>query len=102
MVSRLRHDGKRGRAKNEQAACHGKTEGGQAATFARPAAGDGKRDGDCSQCAADGEELAPSGNPAAFAIAAGQFRAPAAWRAELRGVIDFGFPVVWNIERGGR
>jgi len=31
---------------------------------------------------------------------AGQFRAPAAWRAELKGVIDFGFPVVWNIERG--
>ena len=38
---------------------------------------------------------------ATFPIA-GQFRAPAAWRAELRGVIDFGFPVVWNIERGGR
>lgn len=36
---------------------------------------------------------------ATFPIA-GQFRAPAAWRAELRGVIDFGFPVVWNIERG--
>jgi len=38
---------------------------------------------------------------ATFPIA-GQFRAPAAWRAELRGVIDFGFPVVWNVERGGR
>jgi peptide/nickel transport system substrate-binding protein len=38
---------------------------------------------------------------ATFPIA-GQFRAPAAWRAELRGVIDFGFPVIWNIERGGR
>lgn len=37
---------------------------------------------------------------ATFPIA-GQFRAPAAWRKELRGVIDFGFPVVWNIERGG-
>jgi peptide/nickel transport system substrate-binding protein len=33
---------------------------------------------------------------------AGQFRSPAAWRAELRGVIDFGFPVIWNIERPGR
>lgn len=31
---------------------------------------------------------------------AGQFRAPAAWRRELKGVIDFGFPVIWNIERG--
>ena len=29
----------------------------------------------------------------------GQFQAPAVWRAELRGVIDFGFPVLWNIER---
>lgn len=38
---------------------------------------------------------------ATFPIA-GQFRAPAAWRKELRGVIDFGFPVVWNIERSGR
>lgn len=36
---------------------------------------------------------------ATFPIA-GQFRAPAAWRRELRGVIDFGFPVIWNIERG--
>ncbi len=35
---------------------------------------------------------------ATFPIA-GQFRAPAAWRAQLRGVIDFGFPVIWNIER---
>ena len=33
---------------------------------------------------------------------AGQFQAPAAWRAELRGVIDFGFPVMWNIERATR
>jgi peptide/nickel transport system substrate-binding protein len=38
---------------------------------------------------------------ATFPIA-GQFRSPAAWRADLRGVIDFGFPVIWNIERGGR
>jgi peptide/nickel transport system substrate-binding protein len=38
---------------------------------------------------------------ATFPIA-GQFRSPAAWRAELRGVIDFGFPVIWNIERPGR
>jgi peptide/nickel transport system substrate-binding protein len=29
----------------------------------------------------------------------GQFQAPAVWRAELKGVIDFGFPVIWNIER---
>ncbi|RAI58944.1 ABC transporter substrate-binding protein [Roseicella frigidaeris] len=29
----------------------------------------------------------------------GQFRSPAVWRAELKGVIDFGFPVLWNIER---
>jgi peptide/nickel transport system substrate-binding protein len=29
----------------------------------------------------------------------GQFRSPAVWRAELKGVIDFGFPVMWNIER---
>ncbi|TCZ66643.1 ABC transporter substrate-binding protein [Roseicella aquatilis] len=29
----------------------------------------------------------------------GQFRSPAVWRAELRGVIDVGFPVMWNIER---
>ncbi len=33
---------------------------------------------------------------------AGQFRSPAAWRAELSGVIDFGFPVIWNIERPRR
>lgn len=51
-------------------------------------------------------ELAATLNRAAIDRAtfpiAGQFRAPAAWRAELRGVIDFGFPVIWNIERGGR
>lgn len=33
---------------------------------------------------------------------AGQFQAPGGWRAELRGVIDFGFPVMWNIERAAR
>jgi peptide/nickel transport system substrate-binding protein len=33
---------------------------------------------------------------------AGQFASPAVWRAELRGVIDFGFPVLWNIERVAR
>ncbi|RKK03512.1 ABC transporter substrate-binding protein [Pseudoroseomonas wenyumeiae] len=33
---------------------------------------------------------------------AGQFASPAVWRAELRGVVDFGFPVLWNIERSGR
>ena len=32
----------------------------------------------------------------------GQFASPAVWRAELRGVIDFGFPVLWNVERTGR
>ena len=32
----------------------------------------------------------------------GQFASPAAWRSELRGVIDFGFPVLWNIERTRR
>lgn len=29
----------------------------------------------------------------------GQFSSPAAWRANLQGVIDFGFPVLWNISR---
>ncbi|PWS36084.1 ABC transporter substrate-binding protein [Falsiroseomonas bella] len=52
------------------------------------------------------KELAGELNRVAIAQAtfpiAGQFRAPAAWRRELRGVIDFGFPVVWNLERGGR
>jgi peptide/nickel transport system substrate-binding protein len=32
----------------------------------------------------------------------GQFSSPAAWRAELRGVVDFGFPVMWNIQRAAR
>ena len=31
----------------------------------------------------------------------GQFASPAVWRAELRGVVDFGFPILWNIERAG-
>lgn len=31
----------------------------------------------------------------------GQFQSPAAWRAELRNVVDFGFPVMWNIQRAG-
>lgn len=35
---------------------------------------------------------------ATFPIA-GQFRSPAVWRRELSGVIDFGFPVIWNMER---
>ncbi|NKE43619.1 ABC transporter substrate-binding protein [Roseomonas frigidaquae] len=38
---------------------------------------------------------------ATFPIA-GQFRSPAVWRAELKGVIDFGFPVIWNIEKPAR
>jgi peptide/nickel transport system substrate-binding protein len=29
----------------------------------------------------------------------GQFSSPAVWRRELQGVIDFGFPVLWNIRR---
>ena len=29
----------------------------------------------------------------------GQFTSPAVWRTELEGVIDFGFPVMWNIKR---
>ncbi len=40
-------------------------------------------------------------NSVTFPIA-GQFQSPAAWRAELRGVIDFGFPVMWNLQRGAR
>lgn len=36
---------------------------------------------------------------ATFPIA-GQFSSPAAWRKELTGVIDFGLPIMWNIERG--
>jgi peptide/nickel transport system substrate-binding protein len=30
----------------------------------------------------------------------GQFSSPAVWRSSLQGVIDFGFPVLWNIRRG--
>jgi peptide/nickel transport system substrate-binding protein len=30
---------------------------------------------------------------------AGQFSSPAAWRKELSGVIDFGMPIMWNIEK---
>jgi peptide/nickel transport system substrate-binding protein len=32
-------------------------------------------------------------------LVAGQFSSPAAWRQELSGVIDFGLPIMWNIER---
>ena len=32
-------------------------------------------------------------------LVAGQFSSPAAWRSELNGVIDFGLPILWNIER---
>jgi peptide/nickel transport system substrate-binding protein len=32
----------------------------------------------------------------------GQFSSPAVWRSNLQGVIDFGFPVLWNIRRAAR
>jgi peptide/nickel transport system substrate-binding protein len=32
----------------------------------------------------------------------GQFSAPAIWRSNLKGVIDFGFPIMWNMERAGK
>lgn len=32
-------------------------------------------------------------------VLAGQFSAPMAYRADLRGVVPFGFPVFWNVER---
>jgi peptide/nickel transport system substrate-binding protein len=32
-------------------------------------------------------------------VLAGQFSAPMAYRSELRGVVPFGFPVFWNVER---
>lgn len=32
----------------------------------------------------------------------GQFSAPAIWRASLKGVIDFGFPIMWNMERAAK
>ncbi|MBN8929480.1 MAG: ABC transporter substrate-binding protein [Rhodospirillales bacterium 69-11] len=47
--------------------------------------------------------IAASIQKAAFEAAtfpiAGQFSSPAAWRRELSGVIDFGLPIMWNIER---
>jgi peptide/nickel transport system substrate-binding protein len=30
----------------------------------------------------------------------GPFSSHAVWRSRLQGVIDFGFPVLWNIRRG--
>ena len=38
----------------------------------------------------------------AFLPIGGQFASPAVWRADLSGVIDFGFPVMWNMERTRR
>lgn len=35
-------------------------------------------------------------------VTLGQFASPAAYRANLRGVLEVGFPVLWNIERVGR
>jgi peptide/nickel transport system substrate-binding protein len=32
-------------------------------------------------------------------VLAGQFSAPMAYRADLHGVVPFGFPVFWNIKR---
>ena len=32
----------------------------------------------------------------------GQFSAPAIWRSSLKGVIDFGFPIMWNMERAAK
>lgn len=32
----------------------------------------------------------------------GQFASPGAYRANLRGLLDVGFPVLWNIQRAGR
>lgn len=49
------------------------------------------------------QAIAASIQQAAFEDAtfpiAGQFSSPAAWRKELSGVIDFGLPILWNIER---
>ena len=49
------------------------------------------------------QAIAASLQQAAFEDAtfpiAGQFSSPAAWRRELSGVIDFGLPIMWNIER---
>ncbi len=44
-------------------------------------------------------ELQKFATEAATFPIAGQFQSPAVWRSELKGVIDFGFPVIWNIER---
>jgi peptide/nickel transport system substrate-binding protein len=35
-------------------------------------------------------------------IILGQFAGPGAYRANLRGVLDVGFPVLWNVERAAR
>lgn len=32
----------------------------------------------------------------------GQFSAPAVWRSSLKGVVDFGFPIMWNLERSAK
>jgi len=32
----------------------------------------------------------------------GQFAAPAVWRAGLKGVVDLGFPITWNMERAAK
>ncbi len=32
----------------------------------------------------------------------GEFSSPAVWQSSLKGVIDFGFPILWNIERAGK
>ncbi len=32
-------------------------------------------------------------------VLAGQFSAPMAYRANLRGMVPFGFPVFWSVER---
>ena len=32
----------------------------------------------------------------------GQFASPAVYRSDLRGVLEVGFPVLWNIQRAGR
>ncbi len=32
-------------------------------------------------------------------VLAGQFSAPMAYRSSLQGVVPFGFPVFWNMER---
>jgi peptide/nickel transport system substrate-binding protein len=32
-------------------------------------------------------------------VLGGQFAGPPAWRAELKGIVPFSFPVFWNIER---